>query len=216
LLCSSSCTRNDREMEYLSILTEHLPEKRYGLYSTLLHRIGSAWIFISQVSVNLSDRCDWRSTARRCSNARCLFISSPSLGVYYCQQLTLSVCLSQTSNCFLFFLMESSHFLAVSSPWPLYKTLFDFWFRPPNAQNLLAKICTKSPISRLVWQIDRICRAYQGVFGDGRFNGTIQNVVGPTLVAVATKFWLGAEIHSPTGLSVQRSVCHICRPCWNG
>jgi len=35
----------------------------------------------------------------------------------------------------------------------LYKTLFfDFWFRPPNAQNLLPKICTctKSPITPLV------------------------------------------------------------------
>jgi len=29
---------------------------------------------------------------------------------------------------------------------------------------------------------------------DGRFNGTMQNVVGPTLVAMATKFGLGAEI----------------------
>jgi len=29
----------------------------------------------------------------------------------------------------------------------------------------------------------------------------MQNVVGPTLVAMATKFWLGAEIQSPTGLS---------------
>jgi len=39
---------------------------------------------------------------------------------------------------------------------------------------------------------------YQGVFGDGRFNGTMQNVVGQTLVATATKFGLGAEIQSPT------------------
>jgi len=30
---------------------------------------------------------------------------------------------------------------------------------------------------------------------DGLFNGTMQNVVGPTLVAMATKFGLGAEIH---------------------
>jgi len=37
--------------------------------------------------------------------------------------------------------------------------------------------------------------------GDGRFNGTMQNVVGPTLVAMVTKFQLGAEIQSPTGLS---------------
>jgi len=48
---------------------------------------------------------------------------------------------------------------------PLYKTLFfDFWFRPPNAQNLLPKICTKSPISRLVWQIDRRCLGLPGGF----------------------------------------------------
>jgi len=33
-----------------------------------------------------------------------------------------------------------------------------------------------------------------------RFNGTMQHVVGPTLVAMATKFELGAEIQSPTGL----------------
>jgi len=33
-----------------------------------------------------------------------------------------------------------------------------------------------------------------GFFGDGRFNGTMQNVVGPTLVAMATTVGLGAEI----------------------
>jgi len=38
----------------------------------------------------------------------------------------------------------------------LYKTVFfDFCIRPPSSQNLLPNICTKSPISRLVWQIDR-------------------------------------------------------------
>jgi len=35
----------------------------------------------------------------------------------------------------------------------------------------------------------------------------MQNVVGPTLVAMATKFALGAGIKSPTGLSVCVSVC---------
>jgi len=35
----------------------------------------------------------------------------------------------------------------------------------------------------------------------------MQNVVGPTLVAMATKFGLGLEIQSPTGLSVCLSVC---------
>jgi len=35
---------------------------------------------------------------------------------------------------------------------------------------------------------------YHRVFGDGRFNGTMQNVVGPTLVAMAVTFGPGAEI----------------------
>ena len=63
-----------------------------------------------------------------------LLISTPSLGVYYCQQLTLSVRLSQEKlqiASFLF-LAGIEQFLAVSYPWPLYKTLFfDFWFSPP-------------------------------------------------------------------------------------
>ena len=37
--------------------------------------------------------------------------------------------------------------------------------------------------------------------GSGRFNGTIQNVAEPTLVAMATKFGLGAQIQSPIVLS---------------
>ena len=51
-----------------------------------------------------------------------MLISVPSLGVYYCQQLTLSVCLSvchkkKLKLLLLFcFSMESSQFLAVSSP----------------------------------------------------------------------------------------------------
>ena len=49
-------------------------------------------------------------------------ISTPSLGVYYCQQLTvclsvpLSVTLLQIAFSFFCFSMESSHFLAVISP----------------------------------------------------------------------------------------------------
>ena len=89
------------------------------------------------------------------------------------------------------FSTESSHFWPSVLQVAHYKTFFfDFCLRPPNAQNLLPKICTKSPISRLVWQIDRRCFGLPGVFGDGRFNGTMQNVLGPTLVAMATKFRL--------------------------
>jgi len=50
----------------------------------------------------------------------------------------------------------------------------------------------------------------RGVFRDGRFNGTMRNIVGPTLVAMATKFGLGAKIQSPTGLSVCLCVCIVC------
>ena len=128
--------------------------------------------------------------------------------VYYCHQLTVCrsvcLCLSHSFKLLILFCfsMESSHFWLSVLHVPLYKTVFfDFWFRTPEAQNLLPKICTKSPMSRLVWQIDRRCLGLPGGFGDGRFNGTMQNVVGPTLVAMATKFGLGAEIQSPSGLS---------------
>ena len=40
----------------------------------------------------------------------------------------------------------------------------------------------------------------RGFSGMADSNGNMQNVVGPTLVAMATKFGLGAEIQSPTGL----------------
>jgi len=40
----------------------------------------------------------------------------------------------------------------------------------------------------------------------GMADGTEQNVVGQTLVAMATTFGLGAEIKSPTGLSGCQSV----------
>jgi len=103
---------------------------------------------------------------------------------------------AEISNCFFFcFSLESSHFWPLVLRDPLYKTLFfDFWFRPPNAQNLLPKICTKLPITQLVWQIDRRCLGLPGGFRNARFNGTMQNVVGPTHVG------LGTKIQSPKGL----------------
>jgi len=78
---------------------------------------------------------------------------------HYCQQLTLSVCPSvchAPSNCF-FFVSRWNRAIF----WPLF---FNFWFRPPNAQNLLPKISTKSPVSRLVRQIDRRCVGLPGGF----------------------------------------------------
>ena len=82
-----------------------------------------------------------------------------------CPSGCLSVC-HVPSNCFLFcFSMESNHFWPSVFHVALDKTLFlDFWCKPSNAQNLLPKICTKSPISRPVWQIDRRCSGLPGGF----------------------------------------------------
>ena len=48
-----------------------------------------------------------------------------------------------------------------------------------------------------------------GGFRDGQFNGTMQNVVGPTLVAMATKFWQISAIFHKSPKS--RLVCQIDR-----
>jgi len=109
--------------------------------------------------------------------------------LFFCRWLCLSVCPSVRlsvchKHCFCFcFSMESSSFLPISSPWQTLQTFFfDFWFRPPNAQTLLPKVCTKSPTlwygipltairsftfftSRLVWQIDRRCLGPWGFRG---------------------------------------------------
>jgi len=42
------------------------------------------------------------------------------------------------------------------------------------------KFWLKSPITRLVWPIGWRCFGLLGGFRDGRFNGTMRNVVGPT------------------------------------
>jgi len=55
----------------------------------------------------------------------------------------MSFCLSQTSSCFFFFVSGWNRAIFWPSVLhdPLYKTLFfDFWFRPPNAKNLLPQI----------------------------------------------------------------------------
>ena len=113
----------------------------------------------------------WRSNIRSTSHHKHTICSSPRLATsHYCQQLTLSVCPSDRMSVTLLqiasyfcFSMESSHFWPSVLHVALYKSVFfDFWFRPPNAQNLLPKICTKLPISRLVWQIDRRCLGLTG------------------------------------------------------
>jgi len=78
----------------------------------------------------------------------------------------------------------------------LYKTVFlDFLFKPRNAQNLLP--------DRL-----EMFAPTRGFSGDGRFNGIMQNVVGPTLVAVATKFGLKSPI-SRLAWQIDRRCLHL-------
>jgi len=123
----------------------------------------------------------------------------PEESVIFCRWLCLSVCLSVTDK----FQIDSSFlFLDGIEPFwssvlrvALYKTLFfDFWFTPPNAQNLLPKICTKLPISRLVWQIDQRCLGLLGGFRGWPIEWSHAKCCGATLVAMATTFGLGAEI----------------------
>jgi len=82
-----------------------------------------------------------------------------------CLSGCLSIC-HTPSNCFFFVSRwKRAIFWPSFLHVPLYKTLFfNFWFKPPNVQNLLPKICTKSPISRLVWQIDQRCLNLPGGF----------------------------------------------------
>jgi len=82
-----------------------------------------------------------------------LLISAPSLGVllFFCRWLCLSVCMCVHlsvchKHCFCFVSRwnQAISWLSVLHD-KNYKTLFfDFWFRPPNVENLIPKICTKS------------------------------------------------------------------------
>jgi len=161
----------------------------------------------------------------------CIFsrpISAPRLGVYYffvvdsvCLYVRLCVCLSVTDKLqiasFFCLSMESSHFWPTVLHVALYETVFlDFdlgsltqKFTPPNLHKIAYDSASTADI-QAVW-------AYYGVFGDGRFNATMQNVVGPTLVAMATTFGLGAEIYRrlPACLSVHLSQTLILLFCFS-
>ena len=135
---------------------------------------------------------------------------SRSLVFFVVDSVCLCVCLFvtmllQIDSSFLFLYgIEPFRHLVISSSLHVahYETkFFDFWFRPPNAQNLLHKICncTKSPISRLVWQIDRRCLHLPGGFRGWPIHWNHAKCYGADLVAMTTTFGLGTEILSPTG-----------------
>ena len=96
----------------------------------------------------------------------------PSLGVYYCQQLTLVCCLDVLlSGCLsVCHKLQIASFLFLDGIEPFFGRQFSM---TPSTKlfssifdlgPLMPKICTKSPISRLVWQIDRICLGLPGGF----------------------------------------------------
>jgi len=130
-----------------------------------------------------------------------------------------SVC-HALSNCFFHFVprWNQAIFGRQFSMWHFTKRcswIFDLGpltpkiYSPKFAQNCKS-------LSRLVWQIDRRYLGLLGVFRGWPFNGTMQNVVEPTLVAMATKFGLGEEILSPTGLLLYDwpSLC-VCICCFS-
>ena len=127
-----------------------------------------------------------------------------------------SVCPSQNFKLLLLFCFstESSHFGHQFSMCPSTKRCSSISDLGPNIQNLLPKICTKSPISRLVWQIDRRCLGLSGGFWGWPIQWNHPKCCGPTLIAMATKFGLGAEIQSPTGLcTILVSMCRLAVYC---
>jgi len=156
--------------------------------------------------------CD-RTNTCVCWAAYSQYYWSPRLASsHYCQQLTLcvcpDVCLSvchAPSNCFFFLNGIEPFFGRQFSNVPLYKTLFfNFWFRP-----LTPKICTKSPVSRLVRQIDRRCLGLPGGFRGWPIQWNHAKCCDPTLVPMATKFGLDTEIQWPTSLLIWNWVVPV-------
>jgi len=101
--------------------------------------------------------------------------------------------LLQIASSFLFLDEIEPFFARQFCTWHSTKLFFfDFWFRLPNAQNVLTKICTctKSPITRFVWPIDQRCLRLLGAFRGWPIQWNHLQCCGLTLVAMATKFKL--------------------------
>ena len=118
--------------------------------------------------------------------------------------LTLSVCVSwklQIDSSFLFLYGIEPFFWPSVLHDPFYKTLFfDFSFRPPSAQNVLPKICTKLPISRLVWQTDWICLGLQWGFWGWPIQWKHAKCCGADPCCHGNEIWARRGDPSPTGL----------------
>jgi len=106
----------------------------------------------------------------------------------------MSVCLSVTVllqiASSLLFLDGIEPFLAISSPCNTLQNCFslilDLGHLNPKIYS--PKFGTKSPISRIVWQIDRKCLGLLGGFRGWPIQRNHAKCCGPTLVAMATTF----------------------------
>ena len=89
--------------------------------------------------------------------------------------------------------MESSHFWPSVLRVALYKTFFfDFWFRLPNPKIYSQKFGTKSPISRLLWQIDLRCLGLLGGFLGWPIQWNHTKCCGDDPCCHGNDIWLGA------------------------
>ena len=121
----------------------------------------------------------------------------------------MSVCLSCSFILLLLFcfLMESSHFLAVSSPCGTLQNCFSLIFDlGPLAPKIYSPKLAQNRLSRLVWQIDRRRLGLLRGFRGWPIQWNHAKCCGADPCAMATKFGLGAEMQSPTGLSVFQRI----------
>jgi len=82
-------------------------------------------------------------------------------------------------------LLTEQHQQQLLTPRLAYYSIFDLG--PLNPKIYSPTFGTKSPISRLVWQIDRKCLGLIGVFRGLLIQWNHAKCCGPTLVAMATK-----------------------------
>jgi len=151
-------THNWATITLVSVANETKPAKFQDLFCLLIMHRCNIKNFLSACTVDLQ---------------------APSLGVCYFLSLTISPSVCHKHSFFFVFRWNRAIF------WPSvlhdknYKTVsFDFWFRPPNAQNFLPQIfiCGSPSHSQYQWVIESV------------------------IVCGSTTFGLGTEIQSPTGL----------------
>jgi len=163
----------------------------------------SAWVWLSllvcgrvQILLNFCIHCIYILLMH-------MLISVPSLGVYYFLSVMLSVCpdvcLSHSFKLLLLFcfLMELSHFLAVISPCGTTKHCSSIFHLGP----LMPKICTKWPISWLLWQMDWRCLHLPGGFRGWSIQWNHAKCCGTDPCCHVYDIWARRGDRSPTGLS---------------